>query len=84
MACFLLVTVLWVFSVCLHEFGHAVVALYGGDYSCVGGDGSVNLPGALFRGGGFYFGPADGVFAAVGFYVNRTFDDGGFRCARAL
>ena len=58
-------------------------ALYGSDYSCLGGDGSVNLPGALFRGGGFYFGPGDGVFAAVGFYVNRTFDDGGFRCARA-
>jgi len=33
MECFLLVTVLWVFSVCLHEFGHAVVALYGGDYT---------------------------------------------------
>ena len=46
-------------------------ALYGSDYRCIGGDGSVNLPGALFRGGGFYFGPGDGVFAAVGFYVNR-------------
>lgn len=33
MECFLVVTVLWVFSVCLHEFGHAVVAYYGGDYT---------------------------------------------------
>jgi Zn-dependent protease len=33
MECFLLVTVLWVFSVCLHEFGHALVAFYGGDYT---------------------------------------------------
>ena len=35
MECFLLVTVLWVFSVCLHEFGHAVVAYYGGDHTVV-------------------------------------------------
>ena len=33
MECFLIVTVLWVFSVCLHEFGHAVVAYRGGDYT---------------------------------------------------
>jgi Zn-dependent protease len=33
MECFLVVTVLWVFSVCLHEFGHAAVAYCGGDYS---------------------------------------------------
>jgi len=33
MACFLTVTILWVFSVCLHEFGHAIVAYYGGDTS---------------------------------------------------
>jgi Zn-dependent protease len=31
--CFIIVTVLWVLSVCLHEFGHAVVALRGGDYT---------------------------------------------------
>lgn len=31
--CFILVTVLWIFSVCLHEFGHAVAAYYGGDYT---------------------------------------------------
>jgi Zn-dependent protease len=30
---FILVTVLWVFSVCLHEFGHALAALHGGDYT---------------------------------------------------
>ena len=31
--CFVIVTVLWVFSVCLHEFGHALVAYRGGDYT---------------------------------------------------
>jgi len=30
---FVVVTVLWVFSVCLHEFGHALVAYYGGDHT---------------------------------------------------
>src|SRR5271169_6830844 len=33
MEVFLLVTVGWVFSVCLHEFGHALVAYKGGDYT---------------------------------------------------
>ena len=33
MECFLIVTVLWVFSVCLHEFGHALAAYYGGDHT---------------------------------------------------
>jgi Zn-dependent protease len=33
MTCFITVTVLWVFSVCLHEFGHAITAFYGGDTS---------------------------------------------------
>jgi Zn-dependent protease len=33
MECFIVVTVLWVFSVCLHEFGHALIAFYGGDYT---------------------------------------------------
>ena len=32
-SCFLIVVVGWVFSVCLHEFGHAWVALKGGDYT---------------------------------------------------
>jgi len=31
--CFIIVTVLWVFSVCLHEFGHAIVAYWGGDHT---------------------------------------------------
>ncbi len=31
MYCFLLVVVVWVFSVCLHEYGHAWVAYRGGD-----------------------------------------------------
>ena len=33
MICFFIVPVLWIFSVCLHEFGHAIVAYYGGDTS---------------------------------------------------
>jgi Zn-dependent protease len=33
MVCFFTVTILWIFSVCLHEFGHAIVAYYGGDTS---------------------------------------------------
>lgn len=33
MECFVIVTVLWVFSVCLHEFGHAWAAYKGGDYT---------------------------------------------------
>jgi Zn-dependent protease len=31
--CFLIVTILWVFSVCLHEFGHAIMAYQGGDHT---------------------------------------------------
>src|SRR5580698_5444736 len=31
MYCFLLVLVVWIFSVCLHEYGHAWVAYRGGD-----------------------------------------------------
>jgi Zn-dependent protease len=33
MTVFYIVTVVWIFSVCLHEFGHAVVAYRGGDYT---------------------------------------------------
>lgn len=33
MECFFIVTALWVFSVCLHEFGHAWVAYRGGDFT---------------------------------------------------
>jgi Zn-dependent protease len=33
MEVFLFVTVGWVFSVCMHEFGHALVAYRGGDYT---------------------------------------------------
>lgn len=33
MEVFVIVTVLWVFSVCIHEFGHAIVAYWGGDYT---------------------------------------------------
>jgi Zn-dependent protease len=30
---FIFVMVLWVFSVCIHEWGHAIVAYYGGDHT---------------------------------------------------
>jgi len=30
---FIVVVVMWVFTVCLHEFGHAIVAYWGGDYT---------------------------------------------------
>jgi len=33
MECFIIITVLWVFSVCLHEWGHAYVAYLGGDHT---------------------------------------------------
>ena len=33
MECFYIVTVAWVFSVCLHEFGHAWIAYKGGDFT---------------------------------------------------
>jgi Zn-dependent protease len=33
MECFIFVTVLWIFSVCLHEFGHAWAAYRGGDHT---------------------------------------------------
>jgi Zn-dependent protease len=33
MQVFLLVIAAWVFSVCLHEYGHAVVAYHGGDHT---------------------------------------------------
>jgi Zn-dependent protease len=33
LGCFFIVTILWIFSVCLHEFGHAIVAYRGGDYT---------------------------------------------------
>lgn len=33
MEVFIIVTVLWVFSVCIHEFGHALAAYCGGDYT---------------------------------------------------
>ena len=38
---------------------------FGDDVSCMGGDGSVNLPGALLRGGYWLDGPAAGVFAVL-------------------
>lgn len=61
-------------------------ASYGNDVSCVGGDGSGGLPGALLRGGDFGAGAAAGVFAISAHFLNpsgaTTFF--GFRCARDL
>jgi Zn-dependent protease len=33
MGCFYIVTAAWIFSVCLHEFGHAWIAFKGGDFT---------------------------------------------------
>ena len=56
---------------------------FGGDISCVGGDGSFNLPGALIRGGDWSDGASAGVFAVDGFVVpSVAFSNIGFRCAR--
>ncbi len=33
MECFIIILIFWVFSVCLHEFGHAIVAYRGGDHT---------------------------------------------------
>lgn len=58
-------------------------ATFGTDASCVGGDGSVHLPGALIRGGDFGDGPAAGVFAVAGLFDPSFALFGiGFRCAR--
>jgi formylglycine-generating enzyme required for sulfatase activity len=59
-------------------------AAYGTDYSCAGGDGSVNLPGAIVRGGFDNFGTNAGVFAING-AVSPSLSNNhvGFRCARA-
>ena len=56
---------------------------YDNDHSCVGGDGSANLPGGMMRGASFGWGADAGVFALYG----RSEPSGagsniGFRCAR--
>jgi hypothetical protein len=58
-------------------------AMFGTDFSCIGGDGSDNLPGALRRGGNWGDGTDSGVFnvsSSVGPEVANDFV--GFRCAR--
>jgi formylglycine-generating enzyme required for sulfatase activity len=56
---------------------------FGTDLSCVGGDGSVNLPGGLVRGGTWADGTDAGVFSvSAGNYLTFSHPDGGFRCAR--
>ena len=60
-------------------------ATFGSDISCVGGPGSgySNLPGALFRGGGWSDGTFAGVFAVVALDgPSRSDDFIGFRGAR--
>ena len=56
---------------------------YGTDYSCLGGNDAVHLPGALIRNGGWLDGTSAGVFAVLG---NRDPSHRGigleFRCAR--
>jgi formylglycine-generating enzyme required for sulfatase activity len=59
-------------------------AAHGNDISCIGGDGSINLPGALMRGGGFGDGTGAGVFAVDGRSDPSTATGGiGFRCANS-
>ena len=60
-------------------------AAHGNDLSCVGGNGSGGIPGALFRGGGFFDSSNAGVFAANGVYdPSDAIYYVGFRCAREL
>ncbi len=63
-----------------------VNATYGSDVSCVGGDGSGGLPGALLRGGDFGAGTNAGVFAISAHFLNPSVATiyFGFRCARDL
>jgi formylglycine-generating enzyme required for sulfatase activity len=58
-------------------------AAHGNDVSCIGGNGTGGLPGALFRGGNFDLGSFAGVFAAVGLFGPTDVGNSiGFRCAR--
>ena len=61
-------------------------ALYGSDLSCVGGDGTSGLAGALLRGGDFGAGTGAGVFAISADLLTPAVSSVyfGFRCARAL
>jgi formylglycine-generating enzyme required for sulfatase activity len=58
-------------------------AALGNDTTCVGGDGTLNLPGALVRGGSQADGTGAGVFSVTGTH-DPTYQDAnvGFRCAR--
>ena len=63
--------------------------LYGYDFShdptCFGGDSGTGLPGALFRGGGFFDGPQAGVYSVITFIPpSGRAGNGGFRCGREL
>jgi formylglycine-generating enzyme required for sulfatase activity len=58
-------------------------ALFGNDAACVGGDGTLHLPGPLVRGGSHADGTGAGVFAVTGAH-DPTYQDAslGFRCER--
>jgi formylglycine-generating enzyme required for sulfatase activity len=58
-------------------------APFGDDTTCVGGDGTLHLPGPLVRGGSYADGTGAGVFAVSGVH-DPTYQDAGlgFRCAR--
>lgn len=56
---------------------------FSGDYMCLSGASTGGGPGALLRGGNFYFGSFAGPLAVLGFTVpTRSFSGIGFRCAR--
>jgi formylglycine-generating enzyme required for sulfatase activity len=57
-------------------------AAFGDDLTCVGGDGSLNFPGAPLRGGDWNIGTDAGVFAVRGGDPKDGDGDHGFRCAR--
>ena len=60
-------------------------AAHGNDITCIGGNGTGGLPGALARGGAFFSGAKAGVFAASGLdSPSVSYDTLGFQCAREL
>jgi formylglycine-generating enzyme required for sulfatase activity len=59
-------------------------AVHGNDITCVGGNGTGGIPGALARGGYFKSGTAAGVFAATASEPSLVTPLVGFRCAHEL
>jgi formylglycine-generating enzyme required for sulfatase activity len=59
------------------------LGLPGSDLVCFGGDGSPKVPGALVRGGSWFFGKSAGVFLVAAFHAPSGSSRGiGFRCTR--